>query len=190
MAPAGAPDLPKIQFPMPPAVLGNFRPAARFPHLVDVVRKFHFLDEQSTRTSQCPPNEYKNHLLLSLLGAEGTACFACNPMASQLDTATFNAFSAEVKKYFQPCIKTLRAHYNFMTRKQHEGEKVADYLCALHAVLVDCHITSLDEQRHALPNQLVVGCRNRETLQKLFVIRETDFDPNQWNHGGRRKGLR
>ncbi len=59
---------------------------------------------------------------------------------------TFDPFAAEVKKYFQPCVNTLRAHYEFTTRKRHEGEKVADYLCALRAVLVDCHITSPDEQ--------------------------------------------
>ncbi len=89
------------------------------------------------------PSKYKNWLLFSLLG---TAHFATNPMASQLDTATFDGFSTEVKKYFQPCINTLRAHYDFTTRKQHKGEKVADYLCALCALLVNCNIASPDEQ--------------------------------------------
>ncbi len=40
---------------------------------------------------------------------------------------------------------------------------------ALHALLVDCNIASPDEQWHALANQLVVGCRNRETSQKLLL---------------------
>ncbi len=137
---------------------------------------FIFWMNNQCRPANALPSKYKNRLLFSLLSAEGTARFASNPMACQLDMATFDAFSAEVKKYFQPCINTLRAHYDFTTRKQHEGKKVADYLCVLHALLVDCNIASPDEQRCALANQLVVGCRNRETLQKLFVIREPDFD--------------
>ncbi len=91
-------------------------------------------------------------------------------------TATFDDFSAEVKKFFQPSVNVLRAHYDFTVHWQKEGETVAEYLCALRALLVDCNIVSADEQHRALANQLVVGCHSKDTLQKLFVVGEPDFD--------------
>ncbi len=50
VAPAGAPELPKIQFP----IMGVVWPATRLQNVVDEVRIFHFLDEQSTQTGQRP----------------------------------------------------------------------------------------------------------------------------------------
>ncbi len=121
-------------------------------------------------------SEYKNRLLFSLLGSEGTNRFASNPFICQLATATFDDFSAEVKKFFQPSINVLRAHYDFTMRRQKDGETVAEYLSALWTLLVDCHIPSADEQHRAIANQLVVGCRDKATLQKLFVVGEPDFN--------------
>ncbi len=120
--------------------------------------------------------EYKNYLLFSLLGTEGTMRFASNPLVCQLATASFEDSSAEVKRFFQPTVNVLHAHYDFTTHRQKDGETVAEYLCALRALLVSCNIASADEQRRALANQLVVGCRSRDTLQKLFVVGEPDFD--------------
>ncbi len=57
--------------------------------------------------------EHKNRLLFSLLGTEGTMRFASNPIVYQLATASFEDFSAEVKRFFQPTVNVLRAHYDF-----------------------------------------------------------------------------
>ncbi len=61
-------------------------------------------------------SEYKNRLLFSLLGSEGMSHFANNPFVYQLATASFVDFSAEVKKFFQPSVNVLRAHYDFTMR--------------------------------------------------------------------------
>ncbi len=83
---------------------------------------------------------------------------------------SFTTFSAEVKRFFQPVVNTLHARYNFHSQKQQEGETVAEFLGALRALLVDCQIPSVEEQRRVLAHQLVLRCCSRETLQKLLVI--------------------
>ncbi len=47
-------------------------------------------------------DEYKNRLLYSLLGTEGTLHFASNPLVCQLATASFAEFSVEVQHFFNP----------------------------------------------------------------------------------------
>ncbi len=81
-----------------------------------------------------------------------------------------------MKRFFQPCVNVLCADYDFTTHRQKESETVAEYLCVLRAILVNCSIVSADEQHCALANQLVVSCCNKDTLQKLFVVGEPDFD--------------
>ncbi len=53
---------------------------------------------------------------------------------------------------------------------------MSEFLGALRAFLIDCQVQSADKQRRLLAHQIVLGCRSNDTLQKLFVIGEPDFD--------------
>ncbi len=83
-------------------------------------------------------NEDKNRLVYSLLGAEGTARFASNPSASRLGQDTFVDFSGAVRRFFQPQVNPLCAHFDFQRRHQLEGESAAEFLGALRTLLIDC----------------------------------------------------
>ncbi len=73
-------------------------------------------------------------------------------------------------------MNTLRSQYKFHLQKQNEQESVSVFLGALHALLIDCQVQNADEQRRLLAHHLVLGCRNKETLQKLFIIGEPNFN--------------
>ncbi len=64
----------------------------------------YWMNAQRGPTTQLA-SEYKNRLLFSLLGSEGTNRFASNPFVCHLATTSFTDFSAEVKKFFQPSVK-------------------------------------------------------------------------------------
>ncbi|MCP4539177.1 MAG: hypothetical protein GY832_18730, partial [Chloroflexi bacterium] len=149
------PELPRVQFPLPPPYWDHAGEQPNFrTWWMRLENYIYWLNAQRGPTTQLA-SEYKNRLLFSLLGSEGTSRFASNPFICQLATATFENFSTEVKKFFQPLVNVLRAHYDFTVRRQNEGETVAEYLCALRTLLVDCHIPSADEQHRAIANQLV-----------------------------------
>ncbi len=83
-------------------------------------------------------DEDKNRLVYSLLGAEGMARFASNRSYSRLGQATFVEFLDAVKRFFQPPVNPLHAHFDFQCRHQQEGESAAEFLGALRSLLIDC----------------------------------------------------
>ncbi len=121
-------------------------------------------------------NEDKNRLVYSLLGAEGTARFASNPSASRLSQDTIAEFSVAVKRFFQPPVNPLWAPFDFQHHHQQEGESAAKFLGALRTLLIDCDMQDAEEYQHALAKQLVLGCCNKDTLQKLLAMAELDLD--------------
>ncbi len=168
MSAAGLPpplELPRMQLPLPPPFWDHAGEQPDFHTWWMHLENYIFWINAQRDPVNLLPDEYKNRLLFSLLGTEGTLRFASNPFVCQLAIASFAEFSVEVQGFFQLTVNVLRAHYNFTTHWQKDGEMVAEYLCALCALLVSCNIASAGEQHRALANQLVVGCRSRDTAK-------------------------
>ncbi len=77
---------------------------------------------------------------------------------------------------FQPTVSSIHAFYDFQSRRQLESESAQQFCNALRALLVDCDVAMEDEWKKLLVHQLVFGCRDSNTLQKLLALKQTDFE--------------
>ncbi len=111
------PEIPRIQFPLPPPYWDVVEQPNFWTWWICLKNYIYWVNAQCIPANQLA-SEYKNHLLFPLLGSEGTNHFACNPLVCQLATTTFADFLAEVKRFFQPCVNVLHAHYDFTTHWQ------------------------------------------------------------------------
>ncbi len=121
-------------------------------------------------------DEFKNRLLLSLLGSEGITSFACVPEVQMIATTSFADFFAAAKKHFQLTTSPICAYFHFQLHHQQAGESVAHFANALRMLLVDCEVATEAECKTLLARQLVFGCRGSPTLQKLLMLKEFNFE--------------
>ncbi len=121
-------------------------------------------------------DEDKNRLVYSLLGSEGTARFASNPMASCMGQTSFANFSEAVKRFFHPTVNPLHAHFDFLRHHQQEDKTAIEFMGVLRTLLIDCDIRDAGEYQCMLHKQLVLGCQDKDTLHKLLAIAQLDPD--------------
>ncbi len=121
-------------------------------------------------------DKFKNRLLFSLLGDEAISSFACLPEALSMDTMTLANFHKAAKVHFQPITSPIHAYFDFQSRQQQEGETVSQFRNALCSLLVDCEVGSEEERKRLFTCQLVFGCRDSSTLQKLLALRVFDLE--------------
>ncbi len=108
--------------------------------------------------------EYRNRLLYSLLGAEGTQRFASQPLAQQLADSDHDAYAKAISEFFEELVNELHAEFNFQSCRQGPGEFVAEFLAALCTLLVDLKGNGTAAQERLLAKQLVFGCRDRSVM--------------------------
>ncbi len=102
--------------------------------------------------------------------------FAATPEAQNLTELMHNAFLATIKRHFQPTVSSICAFYDFQLCRQLESESAQQFYNALCALLVDCDLAMEDERKKLLAHQLVFGCRDSNTLQKLLTLKQSDFE--------------
>ncbi len=100
-------------------------------------------------------DEFKNHLLYSLLGTEEIASFACMPEGQNLTGTSFENFQKAVKTHFQLTTSPMCAFFDFQSHRQHEGESASPFCNALWTLLVDCEVRNEEERKRLLGHQLV-----------------------------------
>ncbi|MCP4702083.1 MAG: hypothetical protein GY862_35275 [Gammaproteobacteria bacterium] len=102
-----------VQFPLPPRfwdVPGDV-PSFRL-WTVQLENYIFSIDSQRTAANKMT-DEFKNRLLLSLLGSEGIASFACVPEVQMIADTTFTTFFAAAKRHFQPTTSPIPAFFDF-----------------------------------------------------------------------------
>ncbi len=83
-----------------PTLLGPWNPA-KLQNLEDAIQKLPFLVEQERDAANQLDKEYKNRLLYSLLGTEGTQCFASQPLTQQLANSDHDALAKAVSYFLK-----------------------------------------------------------------------------------------
>ncbi len=68
------------------------------------------------------------------------------------------------------------------------GESVAQFRNALRMLFVDCEVATEDECKKLLARQLVFGCRDSSTLQKLLMLRDLSLESIFAEMESQRKG--
>ncbi|MCP4701950.1 MAG: hypothetical protein GY862_34590, partial [Gammaproteobacteria bacterium] len=107
------PDMPDeqkaVQFPLPPRFWDAPGDVPSFRLWTMQLENYIFsVDSQCTAANRMM-DEFKNRLVLSLLGSEGIASFACIPEVEAIADMSFTAFFAAAKRHFQPTTSPIRA---------------------------------------------------------------------------------
>ncbi len=119
--------------------------------------------------------EYKNRLLYSLLGVEGTLRFANQPLAHCLAETDHTVFAKAISDFFAKPVNELCAEFDFQNCLQRPGESCSNFLVALRTLLVDLNMDGQATQECMLAKQLVYSCRDPNILKQLLEIGQVDF---------------
>ncbi len=169
-------DQNMIHFPLPPCYWDLPGDAPPFQLWAMQLDNYIFSVDSQRMAADNMMDEFKNHLLFSLLRTKGIASFAYMPEALDIATSSFAEFYAAAKRHFQLMVSPIHAHFDFQSRCQQAGEPVAHLANALRTLLLDCEVATEVERKTLLARQLVFGCRDSATLQKLLTLREMSFE--------------
>ena len=168
-------QLPKLQIPLPPRFLEHpGDPRVRWSHWMAQLNNFFTLTNLTLPTDSSLSDEAKNAYLATLLGCEGSRIFMAHPIATQASTLDYDTFAKEVGGLFERPNNTVRADYDFRSRKQGATETVTDYITALRTLHIDCERP--EQESHNLAMQLALGCYNQRTQEKLLTETVVDLD--------------
>ncbi len=169
-------NLPKVHFPLPPRYWDGPGDAPSYRLWLTQFENYIYSIDSQRLADEKMGNEFKNRLLYSILGTEGITTFVCTPEAQDPAGTSFTNFSKAVKAHFQLMMSPTRAFFNFQSRRQHEGESTNHFSNALRTLLVDCEVQLEEECEKLLGHQLVFGCHDSSTLQKLLTLKEMSFE--------------
>ncbi len=167
-------DQKVVRFPLPPCFWDHPGNVPSFRLWAIQFDNYIFSMDSQRMAANRTTDEFKNHLLFSLLGMEGIASFTYK--GQSIDTTSFADFYATAKKHFQPTTSPIHTFFYLQSRKQHEGESASQFCTVLQTLLVDCEVHNEEECKKLLGRQLVFGCRDSTTLEKLLTLREMSFE--------------
>ncbi len=111
-------DVGKVQFPQPPIYWEHPGEAPSFRLWNTQFENYVFSVDSQRAPADKMMDEFKNHLLFSLLGNEAIASFPCTPEALSIATTSLANFHKVAKVHFQPVTSLICTYFDFQSRHQ------------------------------------------------------------------------
>ncbi|XP_031329635.1 uncharacterized protein LOC116160551 [Photinus pyralis] len=99
----------------------------------------------------------------------------CDKISPELpNTKTYVELVDTMKSHFNPEPLEIAENFRFLQRKQHEGEKVKDYLTALQKLAITCNFGQY--LKKALRNKFVFGLRAQNIQSRLLEVKDVTIE--------------